>query len=925
MPDKVTITKAKLDSLANTVASKTGAELPLTIDEMKSEIAGMSGGSSTNSPTYYGTCSTASGTAQKEVTISDVTELTTGLAIRVKFDNENTASNPTLKLNTFSAVAIYTSSSTAGDTAATSWAAGSVVTLTYDGSHWVINNFNNTTYNTISNYGTCDTAAATAQKEVTISGITELTEGLAIRVKFTYGNSVVSPTLQLNSFTAIGIYRSSTAAGGSSALSWLAGSVVTLTYDGSHWVINNYNNTTYDSMTEAELEAGTGTSVRVITPARLKQAIEHHGIAKPATAGTAGQVLGLDSNLDPAWVNQQGGGSSTNSPTYYGTCDTAAATVQKEVTIAGITELTTGLAIRVKFSNSNSVADPTLKLNTFAAAAIYRSVSAAGDSSGTSWLAGSVVTLTYDGSHWVITSFNNTTYSSMTVAEMQNGTGTGGRVITATRLKSAIEYHGIAKPATAGTAGQVLGLDSNLAPVWINQQGGGGGSDPALTTDMEWTDVYGEWAAGYFYDPDNSYAYTQISASDTIWGSQAARTNVSCTPYANMIPVESGEQYRYLSPPVHLDSKNAEVPSIIIFDSSKNEVMAYTRTYQDSYTEFTIPSNGAWMAVLYYNDQEYTFQKKETAEDRHEILANVYANYRTYINTVPPKVNTLAKGYICMGTDDLRRSETKGLHELYTAANIPYYIAAIPDAAKGCIPDDPYKTNLDYMRLCVAAGGEIICHSAEQITSTNVNDYDFINKYFRGNKKELEAYGFTVNGIFKAGGEGYIYGRDERIDAWAMQYYKHGDLFGYAYPYLKDREILEYIGTSTIDDIVEEVCVNHGFAIITTHDLSDSATQYAYLMQKLGQYTRGTDYEFVTPSQLYDLLMPTPPVSGDSSGAVQDVQVNGSSVVNGQGIANVNISGKIDKPSNPATGSFLVYNGSAWVAQTLTTWQGGNY
>lgn len=30
-------------------------------------------------------------------------------------------------------------------------------------------------------------------------------------------------------------------------------------------------------------------------------------------------------------------------------------------------------------------------------------------------------------------------------------------------------------------------------------------------------------------------------------------------------------------------------------------------------------------------------------------------------------------------------------------------------------------------------------------------------------------------------------------------------------------------------------------------------------------------------------------------------------------------------PSNPATGSFLVYNGSAWVAQTLQTWQGGNY
>lgn len=35
--------------------------------------------------------------------------------------------------------------------------------------------------------------------------------------------------------------------------------------------------------------------------------------------------------------------------------------------------------------------------------------------------------------------------------------------------------------------------------------------------------------------------------------------------------------------------------------------------------------------------------------------------------------------------------------------------------------------------------------------------------------------------------------------------------------------------------------------------------------------------------------------------------------------------GKIDKPSNPATGAFLVWNGSTWAAQTLATWQGGNY
>jgi hypothetical protein len=33
----------------------------------------------------------------------------------------------------------------------------------------------------------------------------------------------------------------------------------------------------------------------------------------------------------------------------------------------------------------------------------------------------------------------------------------------------------------------------------------------------------------------------------------------------------------------------------------------------------------------------------------------------------------------------------------------------------------------------------------------------------------------------------------------------------------------------------------------------------------------------------------------------------------------------IPLPSSPATGAFLVYNGSAWVAQTLATWQASSY
>lgn len=35
--------------------------------------------------------------------------------------------------------------------------------------------------------------------------------------------------------------------------------------------------------------------------------------------------------------------------------------------------------------------------------------------------------------------------------------------------------------------------------------------------------------------------------------------------------------------------------------------------------------------------------------------------------------------------------------------------------------------------------------------------------------------------------------------------------------------------------------------------------------------------------------------------------------------------GAIAAPASASAGQFLVYDGSTWVAQTLATWQGGNY
>lgn len=127
-------------------------------------------------------------------------------------------------------------------------------------------------------YGYCTIAAGTVAKTVTVSpAVTALTAGLCIAVKFQYANTATNPTLTVNGLGAKAIKRyGTTAAGTSAAANWNANSVVILVYDGSYWMLADWNNTTYSGMTDAEYQAGTSTTNRLITPARLKAAIELH-------------------------------------------------------------------------------------------------------------------------------------------------------------------------------------------------------------------------------------------------------------------------------------------------------------------------------------------------------------------------------------------------------------------------------------------------------------------------------------------------------------------------------------------------------------------------------------------------------------------------------------------------------------------------
>lgn len=97
--------------------------------------------------TLYGTCATGAGTVAKVGTLANFDTLLTGVTIHIKFTNANTATNPTLNVNSTGAKPIMRYGTTrAGNNANLSWNAGAVISFTYDGTNWVMNDWLNATY-----------------------------------------------------------------------------------------------------------------------------------------------------------------------------------------------------------------------------------------------------------------------------------------------------------------------------------------------------------------------------------------------------------------------------------------------------------------------------------------------------------------------------------------------------------------------------------------------------------------------------------------------------------------------------------------------------------------------------------------------------------------------------------------------------------
>jgi len=248
-------------------------------------------------------------------------------------------------------------------------------------------------------FGNTTTAAGTATKAVTTSGGEAINKGDIIAVFFNgVANTAAAAAtgglaLQVNGGAVIQVRLGGgvpTAASGTGAAYIASGMTVPFFYDGTYFMMFGSNDitdsdTTFSAMTEAELNSGTATTGRLITPALLSSALSQN---------TTGGIKDL-------------------------VCDTAAATVAKTITNSALT-LKTGDLISVKFTLGNTASSPTLSINGAGAIAIKLAGGAPTGASGTGaayCVANNKMLFHYDGdSLWLMGSQDITDGDTNTIA-----------------------------------------------------------------------------------------------------------------------------------------------------------------------------------------------------------------------------------------------------------------------------------------------------------------------------------------------------------------------------------------------------------------------------------------------------------------------------------------------------------------------------
>jgi len=164
------------------------------------------------------------------------------------------------------------------------------------------------TVSTASNFWKSTTAAATAQKEVSIPWIKELHEGQVVHILPSVTSSVANSTLKVNNFTAYPMrYNNAAITTSTDSIVRPANIVTTFVFDWTYWQFVWHgldSNTTYSNMSATEANTWTATSARTISASVLKWAVETHAPVQSVNWQTWAVTLNADNISDTGTTNK---------------------------------------------------------------------------------------------------------------------------------------------------------------------------------------------------------------------------------------------------------------------------------------------------------------------------------------------------------------------------------------------------------------------------------------------------------------------------------------------------------------------------------------------------------------------------------------------------------------------------------------------
>lgn len=183
--------------------------------------------------TWMGTCATAADAAEKVVVCEGfgTDDLKTGATICVRFASANTVANAiTLNVNSTGAKTISAAQAVTSTTNHVLWSTGATIRFYYNGTNWRVADTQP------SYYGTCGTAAGTAAKSASISGVV-IFAGTTVNLNMSKNNTANKATLNVSSTGAKYIYygTSSTTPTTSNGYGWHAAETAPFIFDGQFW------------------------------------------------------------------------------------------------------------------------------------------------------------------------------------------------------------------------------------------------------------------------------------------------------------------------------------------------------------------------------------------------------------------------------------------------------------------------------------------------------------------------------------------------------------------------------------------------------------------------------------------------------------------------------------------------------------------